>query len=91
MRSWLVDEAALLDELRTGRLIAALDVFDEEPLPVDSLFRSLPNVYSMPHVAGGSKQTALRQGRLIVDELSRFFSGKTVQFGVTQSTLETMA
>jgi phosphoglycerate dehydrogenase-like enzyme len=90
-RSWLVDEGALLDELRKGRFIAALDVFDEEPLPPQSPFRSLPNVYLMPHVAGGSTQTALRQGRLVVDELSRFFSGKPLQYPVTLSMLETMA
>jgi hypothetical protein len=35
-RSWLVDEAALIDELRSGRISAALDVFDEEPLAPDS-------------------------------------------------------
>jgi phosphoglycerate dehydrogenase-like enzyme len=90
-RSWLVNEAALLNELKRGRLVAALDVFDEEPLPVDSPFRSLPNVYSMPHVAGASLQTALRQGRLIVDELSRFLSGKPLQYPVTLKMLETMA
>jgi phosphoglycerate dehydrogenase-like enzyme len=90
-RSWLVDGPALLDELKRGRLIAALDVFDEEPLPVDSPLRSLPNVYLMSHVAGGSMQTALRQGRLIVEELSRFFSGKPLQFPVTLQMLQTMA
>jgi phosphoglycerate dehydrogenase-like enzyme len=90
-RSWLVDEAALLDELRSGRLIAAIDVFDAEPLPLDSPFRSMPNVYPMPHVAGGSTQTALRQGRLVVEELGRFFNGQPIQYPVTRSMLEMMA
>jgi phosphoglycerate dehydrogenase-like enzyme len=90
-RSWLVDGAALLEELKRGRLLAALDVFDEEPLPADSPLRSLPNVYLMPHVAGGSMQTALRQGKLMVEELSRFFSGKPLQFPVTLQMLQTMA
>jgi phosphoglycerate dehydrogenase-like enzyme len=90
-RSWLVDEPAMLEELKKGRLIAAIDVFDQEPLPTGSPLRSLPNVHLLPHVAGGSMQTALRQGRLIVDELSRFFSGKPLQFPVTIQMLQTMA
>jgi phosphoglycerate dehydrogenase-like enzyme len=90
-RSWLVDGAALLNELKLGRIIAALDVFDEEPLPIDSPLRTLPNVYLMPHVAGASSQSARRQGRLIVDELARFFSGKPLQYPVTIQMLQTMA
>jgi phosphoglycerate dehydrogenase-like enzyme len=90
-RSWLVDEPAMIEELKRGRLIAAIDVFDEEPLPPSSPLRSLPNVHLMPHIAGGSAQTALRQGQLIVDELSRFFSGKPLQFPVNLQMLKTMA
>ena len=63
-RSWLVDEAALLGELKQGRLMAALDVFDEEPLPANSPLRSLSNVYLLPHVAGGSMQTAQSPGQI---------------------------
>jgi phosphoglycerate dehydrogenase-like enzyme len=90
-RSWLVDEAALLEELRRRRIVAALDVFDQEPLAADSPFRSLPNVYLLPHVAGGSQQTAARQGRLIVDELRRFFGGEALKYPVRLDMLQTMA
>ena len=40
---------------------------EDEPLPDNSPFYSLPNVYLSPHVAGASKQTAERQGLLIAD------------------------
>src|SRR5207249_4745029 len=43
-RSWAIDMEALLAELQKGRFWAALDVFDEEPLPADSPFLKLPNV-----------------------------------------------
>src|SRR5690606_15455205 len=60
-RSWVVDQEALLAELQSGRLRAALDGYDQEPLPADHPFRSLPNVILTPHVAGASAQTNRRQ------------------------------
>jgi len=53
-RSWVVDQDALLAELQSGRLRAALDVYDQEPLPADHPYRSLENVILTPHVAGAS-------------------------------------
>ncbi|MEZ4656266.1 MAG: NAD(P)-dependent oxidoreductase [Caldilineaceae bacterium] len=57
-RSHTVDQGALLAELRTGRFLAALDVFDQEPLPEDSPFRQLDNVILTPHVAGATQRRA---------------------------------
>ncbi len=51
-RGAIVDEAALADELATGRFRAALDVYEAEPLPMDSPLRKLPNVLLMPHMGG---------------------------------------
>lgn len=48
-RGPLIDEAALLENLRGGRLTAALDVYDQEPLPADHPLRSLPNTVLTPH------------------------------------------
>ena len=56
-RGPLVDEAALIDALRAGRITAALDVFDREPLPVEHPFRSLPNTVLTPHLGYGTIET----------------------------------
>ncbi len=53
-RGPLVDEAALVEKLRTGSLIAALDVYEREPLPVDHPLRELPNTVLTPHLGYGS-------------------------------------
>jgi len=51
-RAAIVDEAALLRVAREGKIFVGLDVFVEEPLPVDSGFRTLRNVSLSPHIAG---------------------------------------
>lgn len=90
-RSWLVDEAALLAELRTGRIDAALDVFDEEPLPVDHPLRALPNVLLTPHHAAGTVEGRLRQGGIVADEVLRHARGAELEHAVTTADLERMA
>jgi lactate dehydrogenase-like 2-hydroxyacid dehydrogenase len=64
-RGDLVDTAALVQALQSGQLgAAALDVFDPEPLPVDHVLRSLPNLVIAPHIASVSPTAvkALREG-----------------------------
>lgn len=89
-RSWLVDEAALLAELRTGRISAAIDVFDEEPLGVDSAFRTVPNVLLTPHRAAGTHEGRLQQGRIVADELAALAAGETLCHAVTRAQMATM-
>ena len=89
-RSWLVDEQALLAELQTGRLRAAIDVFDEEPLAVDSPFRRVPGVLLTPHRAAGTTEGRLRQGRIIADEVEAFAAGRALAHAVDRAQLSTM-
>lgn len=90
-RSALVDEAALLAELRSGRIMAVLDVFDEEPLPLESPFRTLPNVVISPHSAGHTIDSHFRQGTAMVAEIQHFLNGESLQYEVTPAMLAMMA
>ena len=90
-RSWIVDEAALLDELRSGRLSAAIDVFDEEPFAVGSPFRSVPGVLLTPHRAAGTTEGRLRQGRIVADELDAFCGGAALAHAIDRTQLSSMA
>ena len=66
-RGGVVDEEALLDALRAGRLGgAAIDVFDLEPPPHDHPFFALPNVVLSPHRAGRTREATELQGEQAV-------------------------
>ena len=90
-RSHAVDADALYEALKTNRFQAALDVFDSEPLAVDSRLRGLPNLVLTPHLAGKSVQARERQGALIVEQLQRYAAGLPLTQEVTRDMLATMA
>jgi phosphoglycerate dehydrogenase-like enzyme len=90
-RSWSVEQDALLAELARGRIWAALDVFDQEPLPVDHPFRRLDNVLLTPHMAGRSLTTLRRQGEAMVEEIERWIAGKPLQYSITEAMYPVMA
>ena len=90
-RSWLTDETALLAEFKSGRIRGALDVFDDEPLPVDHPFRKLDNVIVTPHIASATRDCHHRQGSITVDEIERFVKGDPVKYRVTKQQYTMMA
>lgn len=90
-RSAIVDEQALAEALAQNRFTAAIDVFDTEPLPPDSPFRTLPNAIISPHAAGHTLDTHHRQGATAVAEIRRFLAGEPLQHEVTAGMLATMA
>ncbi|WP_328997690.1 hydroxyacid dehydrogenase [Kribbella sp. NBC_00709] len=89
-RSWLIDPAALLAELRSGRIDAALDVFDEEPLPPDSPYRGLPNVLLTPHQAAATVECYLEMGDITASEIERYAAGEPLQYELTEAALARM-
>ena len=56
-------------------MIACLDVFDPEPIPLDSPVRDLTNVFLTPHIAGYTEESRRRFFALMVDECLRHFAG----------------
>jgi phosphoglycerate dehydrogenase-like enzyme len=75
-RGKLVDTDALVAELGTGRIQAALDVTDPEPLPPDHPLWRAPNVLISPHVGGSSSAFGPRADRLVAAQLARFAAGQ---------------
>ncbi len=90
-RSWLIDHDALLRELSTGRISAALDVYDQEPLPVDSPLRRLPNVLLTPHIGSYTREAYFEQGQIVVDEIRRFLAGDPLKYAIQKEQMATMA
>jgi phosphoglycerate dehydrogenase-like enzyme len=74
-RGAVVDEAALIAELRTGRIDAVLDVTDPEPPLPDSELWQLPNVVLTPHIAGSTGNELHRIGDSVAAEVERFSDG----------------
>ncbi|MEU5752841.1 MULTISPECIES: 2-hydroxyacid dehydrogenase [unclassified Streptomyces] len=71
-RGPVVDTKALLTELESGRLTAALDVTDPEPLPPGHPLWQAPGVLVSPHAGGPTSAFLPRAKRLLVDQLTRF-------------------
>jgi len=85
-RGPVVDTDALVDALRSGRIRAALDVTDPEPLPEGHPLWSCPNLLLTPHIGGSSPQFAPRSLAVAAGELRRYVDGEplhnVVQAGV---------
>jgi phosphoglycerate dehydrogenase-like enzyme len=76
-RGALVDEQGLVEVLRSGHLGgAALDVFQEEPLPATSPLWTMPNVLISPHSASTSDRENTRLTDLFCLNLRRFLDGE---------------
>ncbi|MFE1880675.1 2-hydroxyacid dehydrogenase [Streptomyces diastatochromogenes] len=71
-RGAVVDTKALLAEVESGRVMAALDVTDPEPLPPGHPLWHAPGVLISPHVGGPTSAFLPRAKRLLVDQLNRF-------------------
>src|SRR6202007_1451518 len=78
-----VDEVALEHALRQGRIGgAALDVFDQEPLPADSPLWVAPNLLITPHTAGLTDKLWYRHYDLFSDNLRRYLGGQSLRYVV---------
>jgi len=74
-RGAIVDEAALVEELVSGRISAGLDVFAEEPRVPERLL-DLPNAVLTPHVASATVETRAAMTRVLVDNVLAFLRGE---------------
>ena len=87
-RGPIVDTDALVEALNSGRIRAALDVTDPEPLPEGHPLWSCPNLLLTPHVGGSTPQFAPRALRMAADELRRYMNGEPLQNVVQAASLD---
>ncbi len=78
-RGGVVDTDALVAELHRGRIAAALDVTDPEPLPEDHPLWDCPNLLVTPHVGGASTAMEPRSYALIREQLARYAAGEPLR------------
>jgi phosphoglycerate dehydrogenase-like enzyme len=79
-RGPIVDEAALVDVLRAGRISGAgLDVYDVEPLPSDHPLRSLPNTLLLPHIGYVTTDNYRSFYGHVVEDIVAFNAGSPVR------------
>jgi phosphoglycerate dehydrogenase-like enzyme len=76
-RGKVVRTDALVAELTSGRLLAALDVTDPEPLPPDHPLWTAPGLLLTPHVAGSVRDFARRAYAVVAAEVARYAAGET--------------
>jgi glyoxylate reductase len=76
-RGAIVDEAALVEELVSGRISGGLDVFADEPRVPERLL-DLPNVVLAPHIASATVETRAAMTRVLVDNVLAFLRGEPV-------------
>lgn len=82
-RGAVVDEAALLRVAQEGKITVGLDVFTEEPLPVNSGFRGLPNVTLTPHLAGPTTDRRRDAGEFALENLRSYAQGLPLKAVIT--------
>jgi len=75
-RGGVLDAEALLERLQAGRLSAALDVTDPEPLPADHPLWDAPGVLITPHLAGDTVAAELRAFALVGEQVRRYVRGE---------------
>jgi phosphoglycerate dehydrogenase-like enzyme len=85
-RGPIVQTDALVEALQSGRIRAAIDVTDPEPLPDGHPLWSCPNLMITPHIGGSSVQFAPRALRTAADELRRYMNGEPLHNVVQAAT-----
>jgi phosphoglycerate dehydrogenase-like enzyme len=87
-RAEIVDDDAMMAELRSGRIAAALDVYHEEPLPADHELRDLENVLATPHVGGSQIRPPLTAA--VLDDIERWRDGDPLEHRIPREQWATM-
>ena len=85
-RGPIVQTDALVEALQQGKIRAAIDVTDPEPLPDGHPLWSCPNLLITPHIAGSSKEFSRRALHTAANELRRYMNGEPLHNVVQAAT-----
>lgn len=89
-RGAIIDQKALIEVLRNGELAgAALDVYDQEPLPDDHPLLELSNVVTTPHLAGAADEVVNRHSAMLTDDIAAVLAGQTTEHVANEEALTT--
>ena len=89
-RGALIDQDALLEQLEAGKLRgAALDVYDDEPIPADHPLLKLPNVTTTPHIGGAAEEVIEHHSRMVVDDIAALLNDEEPAHIANPDVLET--
>jgi phosphoglycerate dehydrogenase-like enzyme len=89
-RGAVIDTDALVAELKTGRIHASLDVFEQEPLPVDHPLRGMENCQLISHHGGPTPDQRRFLGDIAVENIERYARGEPLQHRVTAEKYDLM-
>ncbi len=91
-RGTVVDQVALTEELKSGRISAYLDVFESEPLSADSELIGLDNVILTPHISGGHTLNGSRErGKYLIEQLHSYCTLGSLKNETIEDMLDRMA
>lgn len=85
-RAEVIKQEDFINELAKNRFKAVLDVHYQEPIPIDSIFRTFENVTLIPHLGGPTMDMRPRAGEAVVEDIERFIKGEPLQYEVTGDT-----
>ena len=78
-RGVVIDEEALIRVASEGGIEVALDVYAQEPLPIDSPLRALPNVFLSPHLGGATIDRGIDCGQRALHNVERYLAGEALE------------
>ena len=84
-RGAVIDEEALIEELKKDRFTAVLDVYEQEPMPADYPLRRMNNVYAIPHMGGPTYDRREYVTFALIDDIISFNEGKKLRMEISSS------
>ena len=83
-RASVLDETALAKMLHEGLIFAAVDVYQTEPLPIDSPLRAAPNTILIPHMGGPTLDQRITTTKWVIDDIERYINGDPLKHEVSE-------